>query len=108
EAAPARARQARLARRPRPRRDRVGVVLAQRARDRVERAPDEGDPDRGLLPPRRVARREGRLVHEHAAAPAVALQGGRAEGRLPLRALALLPPRPADPREAEGLAGGAR
>ena len=30
-------------------------------------------------------------------------QGGRAEGRLPLRALVLLPPRPADPREARRL-----
>ncbi len=46
------------------------------------------------------SRREGRLVHEHAAAAPVALPGRRAEGRLPLGALVLLPPRPPDPREA--------
>ena len=45
--------------------------------------------------PAAAARREGRLVHEHAAPAPVALEGGRAEGRLPLRPLVLLPPRPA-------------
>ena len=62
-----------------------------------------GDRDRGVLHARRDSRREGRLVHEHAAAPAVALQGRRAEGGLPVGALVLLPPRQEDPREARGL-----
>ena len=100
---PARAREAPVARRPRPRRDRDRVVLVRQPRDRVGRAEDGGDRDRGLLPAGGVARREGRLVHEHAAAAAVALQGGRAEAGLPLGALVLLPPRPHAPREAEGL-----
>jgi formate dehydrogenase major subunit len=42
-------------------------VLVRQPGDRVGRAEDRGDPDRGLLPARAVARREGRLVHEHAA-----------------------------------------
>ena len=60
----------------------------------------ERDTDRGLPAPGRLARREERIVHEHPAAAAVALQGGRAIGRLPLRPLVRLPPRTADPREA--------
>ena len=70
------------------------------ARDRDRRAADRGDRHRGLLPAGRGARREGRLVHEHAAAAAVARQGRRAAGRLPLRPLVQLPPRAADPRAA--------
>ena len=62
------------------------------------------DRHRGLLPAGGRAHREGRLVHEHPATAAVAPQGGRATGRLPLRALVLLPPRAADPREAGRLA----
>ena len=49
---------------------------------------------RGLLLPRRGAHREGRHVHQHAAAAAVAPQGGRAAGRLPQRAVVHVPPRP--------------
>ena len=109
EAAPARAREARLARRARPRRDRVGVLLVRQPGDRVRRARDGGDPDRGLLPAGRRAHREGRLLHEHAAPAAVAPSGGRAEGRLPLRALVLLPPRPACCKQKlAGLRGAAR
>ena len=59
-----------------------------------------GHRHRGVLPAGRGAHREGRHVHQHPAAAAVAPQGGRAAGRLPLGALVLLPPRPAHPREA--------
>jgi formate dehydrogenase major subunit len=78
--------------------------------------------DRGHRRPRssscrRRAHREGRLVHEHAAAAAVAPQGGRAAGRLPLGAVVHYhlgadprearrldrPARPADPRPHLGL-----
>ena len=44
--------------------------------------------------------REGRHLHQHPAAAAVAPQGGRAAGRLPLGAVVHLPPRPPDPGEA--------
>ena len=44
-----------LAGRPRPRRDRDGVVLVRQRGDRVGRAEDRGDRDRGLLPARRLA-----------------------------------------------------
>ena len=60
----------------------------------------ERDRDRGLSAPGRLARREERIVHEHPAPAAVALQGDRPFGRLPLRSLVRLPPRAADPREA--------
>ena len=50
--------------------------------------------------PGRGAHREGRHVHQHPAAAAVAPQGGRAAGRLPLRAVVRLPPRAPHPREA--------
>ena len=72
------AREARLARRPRLRRDRDRGVLVRQPRGRVGRACAGGDPDGGVLHARGDAPREGRLVHQHAAAPAVALQGGRA------------------------------
>src|SRR4029453_7117448 len=102
---PSRSREARLARRARSRRDRDGVVLVRQPGDRVGRAEDRRDPDGGLLPTGVLARREGRLLYEHAAAAAVALQGGGAEGRLPLGALVLLPPGAQAPPEAEGVAG---
>ena len=51
--------------------------------------------DRGLLLPRRRAHREGRQLHQHAAAAAVASQSDRAAGRLPQRAALHLSPRPA-------------
>ena len=86
----------------------IGVVLVRQPRDRVGRADAGGDRDGGLLPAGRGAPREGRLVHEHAAAAAVAPQGGRAEGGLPLRALVLLPPRPAIKREARRIGRTAR
>ena len=76
--------QPRLARRARPGRDRDGDVLARRPRGRDRRAAHRGHRHRGLLPARRGAHREGRHVHEHPAAAAVAPQGGRAAGRLPL------------------------
>ena len=44
----------------------------------------------GVLLPRRRSRREGRDVHEHAAAAAVARESGRSAGRLPLRRLVRL------------------
>ena len=77
--------EARLARRARPGRDRDRRVLAD-PRDRHRRAAHE-DSDRGLLPAGRGAHREGRHVHQHPAAAAVAPQGRRAAGRLPLGAV---------------------
>ena len=53
-------------------------------------------PDRGVLLPGRLARGEGRHVHQHAAAAAVAGEGRRAVRRPALRAVVLLPPRPDD------------
>ena len=50
-----------------------------------------------------VAHREGRQLHQHPAAAAVARQGGRAAGRLPLGALVRLPPVRAGARAAGGL-----
>ena len=54
------ARQARLARGARLPADRVGDVLEGLARARVGRGPRAGHPDRGVLPARRGAHREGR------------------------------------------------
>ena len=108
EAAPARPRQARLARRPRRGRDRVRGLLVRQPRDRVRRPAHRGDPDGDLLPAGGDAHGEGRLVHQHAADAAVALEGGRAEGGLPLGPLVLLPPRPDDQAEARRLRGEAR
>ena len=54
-----------------------------------------GHPDRGLLPARRRRRRDGRQLHQHAAAGAVARQGRRSARRCPLRHLVHLPPGPA-------------
>ncbi len=73
QGAPPRAREARLARRPRSRRDRDRSLLVRQPRSRVGRAAAGGDRDRGLLHACRGAPREGRLVHEHAAPAAVAL-----------------------------------
>ena len=98
-----RAGQARLARRPRLPADRVGDVLEGLARARVRRGPRAGHPDRGVLPARRRAHREGRQLHQHPAAAPVAPQGVRAAGRLPLGAALDLPPRQGDPREARRL-----
>ena len=65
--------------------------------DAGELAPG-GHRHRGVLPPRRRAHREGRLLHEHPAAAAVAREGGRAARRLPLGPALDLRPRPAHPR----------
>ena len=46
-----------------------------------------GHRHRGVLPARRRAHREGRQLHQHPAAAAVAPQGRRAAGRLPLGAV---------------------
>ena len=59
-----------------------------------------GDRHRGLLPARRGAHREGRQLHQHPAAAAVAPQGGRAARRRAQRPVVLLPPRPDDPAQA--------
>ena len=83
-AAAARPGQARLAGRARPRRDRERRVLEGRPGDRDRRAAHRGHRHRGVLPAGRRAHREGRHVHQHPAAAAVAPQGGRAAGRLPL------------------------
>ena len=78
-AAPARAGEARLARRPRPGRDRDARRSGTTARrSRPASCATERDRDRGLLPAGGGARREGRHLHEHPAPAAVAPQGGRA------------------------------
>ena len=82
----------------RPGPDRDGHVLAGRPGDRDRRAAHRGHRHRGLLPARRRAHREGRHVHQHPAAAAVAPQGGRAAGRRAQRPVVRLPPRPPDPR----------
>ena len=92
--------QPRLARGARPADDRVGDVLEGRPRDRDRRAGHRGDRHRDLLPARRLARREGRLVHPDPADAAVARQGRRPARRRAQRAGLLLRARPADPREA--------
>ena len=60
--------------------------------DRRDRA--RGVPHRGVLPAGRVARGEGGHLHPDPADAAVAGEGRRAAGRLPLRAVVLLPPGP--------------
>ena len=55
---------------------------------------------RGVPPARGRPHREGRHLHQHPAPAAVAPQGGRAAGRLPLRPVVHLPPGPQHPREA--------
>ena len=67
-----------VARGPRPQPDRVRDVLVRRTGDRDGRAEDRRDRHRGLLLPRRRARREGRHVHPDPTDAAVAPQGGRA------------------------------
>ena len=87
---------ARMARRARPRRDRDAPRSGTTSPE-IESGErrSERHRDRGLLAARRRAHREGRHVHEHPAPAAVAPQGGRAAGRLPLGAVVLLPPRAA-------------
>ena len=81
-------------------RSRSAVVLArQRPRSRPASCAPRRSATEVFFLPAAAAHREGRLVHEHAAAAAVALQGGRAEGRLPLRALVLLTTSAASIRE---------
>ncbi len=101
-------REPRLARRPRPAGDRDGFVLARQPGDRDRRGTRRGHRHRGVLPARRRAHREGRLVHEHAAAASVAREGGRAAGRLPLGPVVHPPARPAPAAQARGLAARAR
>ena len=97
------ARGARLARRPRHQRDRDGRVLARLARDRERRRHARADRHRGLPAARRDPRREGRHVHQHPAAAAVAREGRRAAGRLPLGVVVRPPAVPAGPRAARRL-----
>ena len=92
--------QPRLAGRARPADDRDGHLLEGRPRGPDRRAPTRGHPHRGVLPARRRAHREGRLVHQHPAPAAVAPQGDRAAGRLPLGAVVHVPPRAPRAREA--------
>ena len=64
-----------------------------------ETAP-RGHRHRGLLPARRRAHREGRQLHQHPAAAAVAPSGRRAGRRCPQRPVVHLPPRTPDPGQA--------
>ncbi len=75
-------------------------------RDRRDRA--RGVPDRGVLPAGRLARGEGGHLHPDPADAAVAGEGRRPARRLPLRAVVLLPPRPAGPGAAGRLDRAAR
>ena len=86
---------ARLAGRSRPRRDRDARrsgTTRPRSR-RGELRTEEIGTEVFFLPAAAHTEKDG-IVHEHAAPAAVAPQGGRAAGRLPLRAVVLLPPRP--------------
>ena len=58
------------------------------------RAEDRGHPDRGLLPAGRRGAGDGRQLHQHAAAGAVARQGRRSAGRRPHRHLVHRTPGP--------------
>ena len=82
--AAARHGQPRLARRARPLRDRERDVLEGRARGRDRRDRARGVPHRGVPLPGRVPRREGGHLHPDPADAAVAREGGRPAGRLPL------------------------
>ena len=70
------------------------------------RAQDRGHRDRGVLPARRRAHREGRVLHQHPAAAAVAPPGGRAARGRARRPVVHLPPRPPDQGEAGSLRRG--
>ena len=80
--------------------DRERHVLEGRPGDRDRRDAHRGHRHRGLLPARRRAHREERLVHQHPADAAVAPRGGRAGRRRAQRPVVHLPPRPPDPGEA--------
>ena len=101
--AAARARAPEVARGARPLRARDRDVLARRARGPLRRAAPGGHPDRGVPDAGRLARREGRALHEHAAAAAVARQGDRAARRRALGAVVHAPPVQARPRALRGL-----
>ena len=88
--------------------DRDGHLLEGRPGDRHRRAAHRGHRHRGLLPARGRAHREGRHVHQHPAAAAVAPQGRRAARRLPQRAVVLLRARAPDQAAAGRVHGTAR
>ena len=110
EAAPARAGEARLARRARPRRDRdrrrSGTTSPEIETRRAAR-PRRSRPRCSSCRPRSHLEKDGsftntqRLLQWH-------YEGGRAAGRLPLRALVLLPPRPKRSASGSRLDGPAR
>ena len=101
--AAARARAPEVARGARPLRARDRDVLARRARGPLRRDAPGGHPDRGLPDAGRLARREGRALHQHAAAAAVARQGDRAARRRALGAVVHAPPVQARARALRGL-----
>ena len=70
---------------------------------RVRRTALAGHRHRGLLPARRRAHREGRKLHQHPAAAAVAPSGRRTGRRCPQRPVVHLPPRTPDPGQARRL-----
>ena len=92
-----------VARGARPLRARDRDVLARRPRGPLGRAAHGGHPDRGVPDAGRLARREGRALHEHPAAAAVARQGDRAAGRRALGAVVHAPPVQARARALRGL-----
>ena len=88
---------------PRPGPDRERHVLAERPGDRDRGDAHRGHRYRGVLPARRRAHREERLVHQHPADAAVAPRGGRAGRGRAQRPVVRLPSRPQDPGEARRL-----
>ena len=74
-------------------RSETASVLVRLAGGRARRAAHRRDRDRGVPLAGGGACGEGRHVHEHAAAAAVAREGGRAAGRRPQRDLVRLSPR---------------
>ncbi len=107
-AAAARAGRSALARRARPDRARDGPLLAGLAGDPLGRAAHRGHRDRGVPDAVRRPRREGRALHEHAAAAAVARQGDRPAGRRALGAALHGPPRAPAEGPLRGLRARAR
>ncbi len=84
--------------------DRERDLVAGRSRDQERRAAHRGHQDRGVLPARRGAHREGGQLHQYPADAAVAPRGGAAVRRRAQRPVVHVPPGPPHPREA-GLLG---
>ena len=94
-----------VAGRPRHGRNRDGELLVRLARSRARRTAHRRHRDRSVPVAGRRPRREGRLLHQHAAAAAVAREGRRSARRRAQRGLVHVSPRAA--AEGEGAARSA-